>query len=387
MGESRAGAAGNILAQRAFRNPRTALAALLATLCDELEADVAALHLISASDEVELLAAGGPAAATLGPPGRTPAPTADLLLRAVTECAAEGSSHALVDAVPWASYAEVHTHCVMLEGGAACLITTAGSGPPDFDALRDAAYTAATLTQLEAYRRCIANLQSDIHQVQQDRSLMAATLQHDLRGPLTSIIGNVKTIRSRRDTLDPEMRDQLLDGVLRQSERLGRMLDETLDRSTGSLSGPVKHMKVSLQGLCERVVSAAVTARAGDVVIEADDVDIVTDPDRLERALLNLVDNALKYSPPQVPVHMIVENVRGAISITVADKGHGVSPEVLPGLFGAYATDPQRGDGIGLGLHSVRNIIEELGGRVGYARHSDWTRFTVTFPPPKGENA
>ena len=101
--------------------------------------------------------------------------------------------------------------------------------------------------------------------------------------------------------------------------------------------------------------------------------------------MLNLVDNALKYSPSDVPVHVIVEEEVSTVSITVADNGPGVTADVLPGLFSAYATDPHRTDGTGLGLHSVRALVGELGGRVGYSRHSDWTRFTVTLP--RGEDA
>ena len=384
MGESDARTRpGDRLAERAFRNPRTALAALLAGVAGDFEADLAAVHLVLLNEGVELLAAGGPEAATLGPPGRAAAPTADLIEQAVAECVAQGSSSILSEAAPWASHPEVESACVILEGGHGCLLTTGGTRKAALHELLDSAYSAAVLTQLEVHRRSIDRLRAELHEVQQDRSLMAATLQHDLRGPLTSIIGNVRTIQTRSDQLDPKTAEMLLDGVVLQSERLGRMLDETLDRTAGALTGPVRRMQVCVKSLCERVVSAAVTARAGKVVIETDDIDVTTDPDRLERALLNLVDNALKYSPPDVPVHLIVESVGSALSITVADNGAGVSPEVLPGLFGAYATDPHRDDGIGLGLHSVSNIIEEIGGRVGYARHSGWTRFTITLPTPE----
>lgn len=381
VGESEAtGRPRDRLAERAFRNPRTALAALLADLAAELDADLTAVHLVLVGEGVELLAAGGAEAATLGPPGRAAAPSSDLIEQAVADCAVEGASSILSEISPWSTHSDVNSACVILEGGHACLLTTAGGSKPELSQLIDASYSAAVLTQLEVQRRSIDRLRAELHEVQQDRSLMAATLQHDLRGPLTSIIGNVRTIQARSDQLDPKTAETLLDGVVMQSERLGRMLDETLDRSSGSLAGPVRQMQVSIKGLCERVVSAAVTARAGNVVIESDDFDITTDPDRLERALLNLVDNALKYSPLDVPVHLIVESSRGSLSITVADNGPGVSPEVLPGLFGAYATDPQRDDGIGLGLHSVSNVLEEIGGRVGYARHSGWTRFTITLP-------
>ncbi|HET6770568.1 MAG TPA: ATP-binding protein [Actinomycetota bacterium] len=110
----------------------------------------------------------------------------------------------------------------------------------------------------------------------------------------------------------------------------------------------------------------------------------MTDTARLERALLNLVDNALKYSPPGHAVHMLGESSDRGFVFTVADCGPGVNPSVVPTLFSAYATDPDRSDGLGLGLHSVAVLVEELGGRVRYARQAGWTRFSIHIPDLRG---
>jgi signal transduction histidine kinase len=265
-------------------------------------------------------------------------------------------------------------------GESTCIVAGGGPAPVTCAELYRASAPVGLLTQMTVVQRQNERLRQQLRDVNQDRSLLAAGLQHDLRGPLTSIYGAARTLIARHDDIDSETRANLLSIIEDQSERLSRMLTETLTKQTSGPDGPLKSRATSLRPLAERVATAASAARPGEVVVESPDIAIVTDPDRLERALLNLLDNALKYAPEDAPPHLIVERDPHMVSITVADKGPGVSPEVLPSLFGAYTTDPTRQDGTGLGLHSVRQLVAELGGRVGYSRHSDWTRFTVALP-------
>lgn len=269
---------------------------------------------------------------------------------------------------------------MLLEGEGAVLVAIAGTDEVSRDQLYSASSPVGLLAQLVVDSRRIDELRSELARVKQERSLLAAGLQHDLKGPLTSIYGCARTLSQRGDQMDPETRARLLDSISTQAERLTRMLSETLVKEPTGPDVPVRRLHTDLVALGERVVSAASSGRSGQIVLEAAPLDIVTDPDRLERALLNLMDNALKYSPAEVPVHLIIEPEPTGVSLTVADNGPGVAPEVLPGLFGAYATDPARQDGTGLGLHSVRQLVQQLGGRVDYLRHSGWTRFTINVP-------
>lgn len=370
------------IALRAFRSPASGLATLLSSVANRLEGDLAAAYLVPAGGgPVELLAAGGRRGADLGPPGRVPTASGDLL-RATVAADPEGACP-LDHVNPWSTYPRRRCLSMLLEGEGAVLVAIAGDGDVTREELYSASSPVGLLTQLVVDSRHIEELRRELYRLRQDRTLLTAGLQHDLKGPLTSILGGARTLAERGDDMDPETKGAMLQGIAAQAERLDRMLSETLRTDPQDPSVPVRSLQTDLVDLGNRVAEAASSGRPGQVVVEAADLTIVTDPDRLERALHNLLDNALKYSPADVPVHLIIDPEPAGVSLTVADNGPGVSSEVLPGLFGAYATDPARSDGTGLGLHSVRTLVEQLGGRVDYLRHSGWTRFTILLPSGK----
>jgi signal transduction histidine kinase len=93
---------------------------------------------------------------------------------------------------------------------------------------------------------------------------------------------------------------------------------------------------------------------------------IVADPARLERILVNLLSNALKYSSPQSPVDVDVALADGGATITVADRGIGIAPEDLPHVFDRFfrARGARQPEGLGLGLYITRLLVQAHGGKV-----------------------
>jgi len=369
------------LALRAIRHPQTGVAALLAGANEDLRARISAVYLAPAGPgPAELLAVAGPDAHVLGAPGPVDNTTAELVRQLVLETKPVCIDGRQNDPSPWNSYGYLGHIATPLPAGEACLLLVAGSDPMDAGALRRASAPIGVLSAALVAGREVERLRRQLHELRQERTLLAAGLQHDLRTPLTSILGCARTIRERIDVLSDEERDELLDIMESQGERLNSMIAQALDREAVGPHAPLRLATTNLGEVAGKVANAARVGRGGEILIEVPEVFLVTDTGRLERALLNLLDNALKYTPPGRPVHLLGKTSDQGFTFTVADCGPGVTPSVVPTLFSAYATDPQRSGGVGLGLHSAALLVDELGGRVRYARQAGWTRFSLQIP-------
>ena len=202
-----------------------------------------------------------------------------------------------------------------------------------------------------------------------------ATVSHELRTPLAAIYGSAQTIRRTDIDLDPEIHDQLLGVIASESDRLGTIVNDLL--VAGRLDAD--QLPVTVEQLRSRpssrgsVVEAARThlpgggrARAGRA--GADAASVVADPGQLHQVLVNLVDNAIKYSPEGGPVALSVANGDGAIRFAVADTGLGIPPSEHRRIFEKfYRLDPDMTRGIGgtgLGLYICRELVRRMDGKI-----------------------
>ena len=111
--------------------------------------------------------------------------------------------------------------------------------------------------------------------------------------------------------------------------------------------------------------------------------ELLVDRERMERAVVNLITNALKYSPPTSPVVVKAERTDGEVQISVSDRGVGIAPEELPHIFDRFyrAAAGRKGQGLGLGLYITRLMVEAHGGRVGVeSRLGEGSTFRITLP-------
>jgi signal transduction histidine kinase len=367
-------------ALRSLRYPATSLFAVLASTASRLEVPLlAAFVCLSEPPSVRFLGAGGSALPRAGVAGALETVTS----AAMDDLTSGGDAVSAMPAgapEPWSRFDMIASAEATLPGSATLRLIAAADVPIDGEALRDAIGPIAALAAISHATHEADLLREELHRLRQDRTLMAASLQHDLRTPLTSILGSARTLELRWSELATVEREELLGMIAIQTERLTGMVAEAFAREIGSPDAPLRTARADLFAVARRVVAAGRGARGGNVTIQVQPSFIVTDPDRLERALLNLVDNALKYSPPDRPVHLVGESAGTRYTFTVADEGPGVDPEILPSLFAAFATDRSRTGGTGLGLHSVVRLADELGGSVTYSRRGGVTRFCLAIP-------
>lgn len=210
---------------------------------------------------------------------------------------------------------------------------------------------------------------TEVRQLEESRSEYASLIAHDLRGPLTSIIlcaGALKVLSSRK--AQPEEAANV-DMIARNAARMSSMIDDLLETSRLAAGIVVlRREPTDVAALCRDIVGRLDAHRHGRVSLEAPSVPrlVLGDADHLERALSNLVSNALKYSGPTAPVEVRVSGSETEVLVEVVDHGSGIAPDELPHLFERFfrARSGRAAGGTGLGLYIARLIVEELGGRI-----------------------
>ncbi|MGV3621807.1 MAG: DUF4118 domain-containing protein [Archangium sp.] len=216
------------------------------------------------------------------------------------------------------------------------------------------------------------------------RSSLLSTVSHDLRTPLAVVTGAATTLRDDQ-SLDASTRQQLLDTICDEAERLERLVRNLLDMTrvqAGALQVKKEWVPVDeLIGSARTRLSAQLAGR--EVHVANSDVEFLqVDPVLFEQVLLNLLDNAAKYTPERSPIDLAVIRAHGGARVLVGDRGPGVEPQEAERLFDKFYRGTQRAiPGAGLGLAIVRGIVEAHGGRIHVEpRDGGGARFIIDLP-------
>jgi two-component system phosphate regulon sensor histidine kinase PhoR len=214
-----------------------------------------------------------------------------------------------------------------------------------------------------------------VRQLENSRRDFVANVSHELKTPVTSIKGFVETLLEGA-MLDPEHAGEFLKIIGRQADRLGAIIEDLL--SLSRIEQEAEQGKIHLAGqkiktILKAAIQACNTRSEGkkiDVSLTcAEDLRARVNGPLLEQALINLIDNAVKYSDPGSLVAVEAGTEDGQVVIKVRDQGVGIAKEHLPRLFERfYRVDPSRSrkvGGTGLGLAIVKHIAQAHGGRVG----------------------
>jgi two-component system sensor histidine kinase ChvG len=242
------------------------------------------------------------------------------------------------------------------------VVPVAGSGE-----IRDVAAALATMTTtLDQRLRYISDFAADV--------------AHEFKSPLTAIRGAAELLGEGAAD-DPVARERFLRNILLDAERLDRLVTRLLELSRIDASRtPMKTVDVA--GVIDRVVERTITAEQPiRVHAERPIPSIAGREEDLERALLNLVENATRFSPPGEPIDIEVEKLDRVLRIAVRDRGVGIPPEHRAKIFERFFTTDAERRGTGLGLSIVSSVAAAHGGRAYLDPTSEsGARFVLEIP-------
>ncbi|OOM58515.1 sensor protein KdpD [Clostridium beijerinckii] len=222
------------------------------------------------------------------------------------------------------------------------------------------------------------------------RSNLLRSISHDLRSPLAGIKGAISTIIETGELLSKDAKDELFQGIYDDTEWLIRLVENLL--SMTRFEGGNMKIKKNLE-LVEEVVYEAVqrtSKRLKDheikVTVPEDVIMLSMDGNLIEQVLINLFDNAVKFTPKEALIEVKVYEEVGDVIFEVIDDGIGISEEILPHIFDRFFTngdkisDSRRG--VGLGLAICKSIVEGHGGKIS-AQNKDKGGAIFRFNIPK----
>jgi signal transduction histidine kinase len=221
------------------------------------------------------------------------------------------------------------------------------------------------------------------------RADFVSLVSHELRSPMASVIGSAQTLQLRWRELGPEQRDSFLALIAHETSRLADLIGDVLDTSrieAGTFSYSFGDVDL---GELVRDSTAAAERSQDEVPVRA----VVRDPlppvrgdrERLRQVLVNLIDNAVKYSKPGEEVLVEAQSSNGRVVIDVSDQGPGIPPQhqkLIFEKFGRVHTGETAKPGTGLGLFIARSIAQAHGGSLAVRSHPEQSGATFTLSLP-----
>ena len=228
------------------------------------------------------------------------------------------------------------------------------------------------------------------------RAALLSSISHDLRTPLASILGSATSLRTLGDKMPASDRQDLLVTIEEEAERLSRFVGNILDMT--KLEAGVLKTRSDAMDIGQVARSAAERARRlyPKRKLEIDVPSVLPlirgDASLLEQVLLNLLDNAHKYSPPTSVTRIAAIPQGNAVALTVTDNGMGIPPGALGKVFDKFyrvAGTDGRAPGTGLGLSICAGLVHAMGGRIraeSPVHRQQGTRIVVELPLADQQN-
>ena len=207
-----------------------------------------------------------------------------------------------------------------------------------------------------------------VRELQEQREDMLRAVSHDLRNPLSAVLGQAQLLERRLAQADMPREREGARTIVTAAGRMNTMIQDLVDAArseTGQLR--LSREPIELRAFIEdRKARLAASLETGRIQVEVPEglPPVSADPARLERILTNLWSNALKYSTPGTPVTVSARQEDGWVITSVTDRGPGIPPEDRPHLFERYFRGRAAREGLGLGLYVTRRLVEAHGGQI-----------------------
>ncbi len=246
----------------------------------------------------------------------------------------------------------------------------------------------ASLVAVATDRERLARDAVEAEALRKSDTIKTALLQavsHDLRSPMTAIKVAAESLENPGLSLDAYDRAALLETVRLEVDRLERVVGNLLDlsRLQAGAAGPNRELWSVEELLAQALEQLGPGARRVELTLPTDAPVVEVDAIQIERVLVNLIENALKFSPPREPVHVRVTKTRSEVLARIVDRGPGIPEAELERIFEPFERAPgaaERG-GSGLGLAIARGFAEGNGGRVwAESRQGQGASFVLALP-------
>jgi len=253
-------------------------------------------------------------------------------------------------------------------------------------ALRDASGKLTGAIAIVTDITALVHATQELEEANNKKDEFLSLISHELRTPITTILGNAKILVERGENIAPEQSRQALNDVENEAARLNRIIDNLLSIARLERGQPVEAEPLLIGRVVKRIVddhranahrqTYSLDADLDGVVIEASEVHI-------EQILKNLLSNAEKYAPRGTSVFVAGRTQDDEVIISVEDSGEGVDDADLPAIFDPFFRSARTANraGIGIGLTVCRRLVDAMGGRIWVERgERGGARFAFAVP-------
>ena len=212
-----------------------------------------------------------------------------------------------------------------------------------------------------------------LREADRTKSEFVSMLAHELKGPMTTILGFSETLKQQWDKVPDAKKVSILDIIAKETGRLSRLVNDLLDVSRME-AGTLRYdlSPIPLAGLIDSIITVHTSLSAQHLVVNdipADLPAVLGDNDRLRQVFINLLTNAIRYSPEGTAVRVSARQVpdEGMVEVSVVDEGIGITEQDQDRIFSKFSMLPKPGwvkKGTGLGLFITKGIVEAHGGRI-----------------------